>query len=253
MKIPIALQLYSVRTDCANDFFGTIKKVAAMGYDGVEFAGFHNASAKDVRKVLDECGLKVAGTHTGIDALSDEKFDATVEYHKAIGATYIIIPWLPEETRNTPEACKATGAKLTALVDKLKPHGMTTGFHAHMGDMKPLPGANGKCAWDLLAQHTPTEFVMQYDTANGVDGGADAVQPILDWPGRGHTTHLKEYKGGHGKALIGDGDIPWAKIFDACEKVAGTKWYIVEHEDEAMMPPIVAVEKCLQNLRKMGK
>jgi sugar phosphate isomerase/epimerase len=94
---------------------------------------------------------------------------------------------------------------------------------------------------------------MQYDTANGVAGGADAVAPILEFPGRGVTVHLKEYKGGHGKAVVGEGDIPWAKVFDACEKVSGTEWYIVEHEFDEVLPPMEAVAKCVANLRKMGK
>jgi len=251
MKIPIALQLYSVRGDCANDLLGTIAKVAKMGYQGVEFAGFFNHSASDVKKALDDAGIVACSTHTGIDALNDENFNATVDYHKGIGCSNIIVPWIPEEKRATPEAVKETGEWLTTIVEKLKAVGMKTGFHAHGGDMKPLAG--GKCAWELLGINTPREFIMQYDTANGVDGGADAVQPILNLPGRGLLVHLKEYKGGHGKAIIGEGDIPWMKIFEACESVAGTEWYIVEHEDESMMPPIEAVEKCLINLRKMGK
>jgi sugar phosphate isomerase/epimerase len=251
MKIPIALQLYSVHGDCVNDLLGTIVKVAKMGYDGVEFAGFHGNDAKDVKKVLDDNNLKVPSTHTGVGALDEANFNATIDYHKAIGCTNIIIPGLPETMRNTPDACKKTCEMLTALVAKLKPLGMKTGFHAHFQDMKPLEG--GKCAWDLIGEYTPKEFIMQYDTANGVDGGADAVEPILKWPGRGLLVHLKEYKGGHGKAVIGDGDIPWPEIFKACETVAGTQWYIVEHEQHPSMVPIEAVEKCLQNLRKMGK
>jgi len=251
MKIPIALQLYSVREDCAKDFLGTIKKVAEMGYQGVEFAGYHNADAKAIRKCLDETGLKAAGCHIGVDSFKDENFTATVDFHKTLGCDNLVIPWIPEEMRNTPEACAKTCKMLTALVEKLKPLGMRTGFHAHQGDMGPLSG--GKSAWTLLGEGTPKDFIMQYDTANGVAGGADPVKPILDLPGRGITVHLKEYKGGHGLAVIGEGDIPWAKVFDACESVGGTQWYIVEHEDDPHQPALVAVEKCLANLRKMGK
>ena len=251
MKIPIALQLYSVREDCAKDFLGTIKKVAEMGYEGVEFAGFHNLDAKAIRKCLDENGLKAAGSHTSMDSMNDANFAATVEFHKALGCENLVIPWIPEEKRNTPEACAATCKELAALVEKLKPLGMRTGFHAHQGDMGPLSG--GKSAWTLLGEGTPKDFIMQYDTANGVAGGADAVQPILDFPGRGITVHLKEYKGGHGLAVVGEGDIPWAKVFDACEKVAGTQWYIVEHEDDPVNPAMKAVAMCVANLRKMGK
>jgi len=251
MPIPIALQLYSLRDDCARDFFGTVAQVAAMGYAGVEFAGYHGAAAADIRKVLDDNGLKCAGTHAGLNTLEDDKIDETIEFHNVLGCTNLVIPWLPEATRATPDACMATAEKLNAIGEKLMPHGMRTGFHCHEGDMHPLDG--GRSAWDLLASYTGSEFIMQYDTANGMSGGADPVQPILDWPGRGITVHLKEWSGEHGAKVIGEGQIPWPKVFEACETVGGTKWYIVEHESYEGMTPLEAVEACLKNLRAMGK
>ena len=117
--------------------------------------------------------------------------------------------------------------------------------------MAPL--SNGKSAWDMLGEFTTGDFIMQYDTANGMAGGADPVQPILDWPGRGITVHLKEWSGEHGAKVIGEGLIPWTKVFEACETVAGTQWYIVEHESYEGTTPLQAVEACLRNLRAMGK
>jgi len=251
MSIPIALQLYSVRDDCAQDFLGTIAKVAAMGYAGVEFAGYHGHSAADIRKCLDDNGLKCAGAHTAINVFEDDIFQATVEFHGALGCDNLVVPWLPEETRSTPDACKATADKLNEITEKLKHQSMRTGFHCHQGDMAPL--SNGKSAWDLLGEFTTADFIMQYDTANGMAGGADPVQPILDWPGRGITVHLKEWSGEHGAKVIGEGMIPWDKVFSACESVAGTQWYIVEHESYEGMTPLGAVEACLKNLRGMGK
>src|SRR5271156_4491349 len=96
MAIPIALQLYSVRDDCAKDFFGTIARVAAMGYAGVEFAGYHGASASDIRKVLDDNGLKCAGSHTGLDLMVGDALEATIEFHKTLGCENLVVPWLPE-------------------------------------------------------------------------------------------------------------------------------------------------------------
>jgi len=250
MKIPIALQLYSVRNECAQDLLGVIAQVAKMGYDGVEFAGYHGHSAADIRKALDDSGLKAEGTHTPIHQFDDDILGETIEFHKTIGARFAIIPWLPEEKRNSVEATLQTAAELTALVEKLKPYDILTGFHAHEGDMHILPG--GKSAWDILAANTPTEFIMQYDTANGMAGGADPVQPILDWPGRNLSLHLKGYDQGHGP-LVGEGAIPWEKVFEAAENGGGVEWYVVEHEEDGELSPMQAVEKCLQNLRALGK
>lgn len=251
MAIPIAVQLYSVRDDSAQDFFGTIAKVAAMGYEGVEFAGYHGKSAADLKKCLDDNGLKVAGTHAPFNTLQDDVLNETIEFHQALGCANLVVPWLPGETRDTPDACKQTADQLNVIAEKLKPHGMRTGFHAHAGDMKALD--NGKSAWDLLGEYTVPEFLMQYDTANGMAGGADPVQPILDWPNRGRLVHLKEWSGEHGAKVIGEGMIPWQRVFEACESVAGTEWYIVEHESYEGMSPMEAIERCLRNLREMGK
>ncbi|MBC8064356.1 MAG: sugar phosphate isomerase/epimerase [Chlorobia bacterium] len=251
MPIPIALQLYSVRDDCAQDLFGTMAKVAAMGYDGVEFAGYHGHRAEDIRMILTDLGLRCAGTHAGFATLQDDQIDATIEFHGILSCENLVVPWLPEETRNSPAACLETANQLNAISAKLKPFAMRTGFHTHSGDMTPL--SNGKCAWDLLGEYTTDDFIMQYDTANGMAGGADPVQPILDWPGRGRTVHLKEWSGEHGAKVIGEGMVPWQKVFDACERIAGTEWYIVEHEAYEGMSPLEAVDLCLKNLRAMGK
>ncbi|HWD39548.1 MAG TPA: sugar phosphate isomerase/epimerase [Fimbriimonas sp.] len=248
MKLPIAVQVYSVRHEAQNDLFGVLKEIAGMGYDGVEFAGYYGNAAKDIRKVLDDNNLKAEGTHTPIGDFDDDKIEATAELHKTIGAKFAIIPWLPEEMRNSADACKATGEKLTMIAEKLKPYGLLTGFHCHEGDMRPL--SNGQAAWDMLGASTPDDFILQYDTANGMSGGADPVQPILNWPGRSLSTHLKGPSG----ELVGESGIDWKRVFEACETVGKTQWYVVEHEEESSeLTPMQAINQCLVNLRQLGK
>ena len=251
MPIPIAVQLYSVRQDCAQDLLGTISKVKAMGYDGVEFAGYHGHSAADIRDRLAAEGLKIAGAHVGYALFNSDQIEETIAFHRELGCNYLIVPGLPEETRNTPEACRETAIRLNEIAAALKPHDMRTGFHSHSVDMAKL--SDGKTAWDHLGEQTVPDFIMQYDTANGMAGGADPVQPIRDWPGRGVTVHLKEWSGEHGAKVIGEGMVPWRAVFEACESVAGTEWYIVEHETYEGITPMDAIEKCIQNLRAMGK
>lgn len=247
-RVPIGLQLYSVRQECEKDLLGTIAKVGAMGYEGVEFAGYFGHSAADIKKALDDAGLKCAGAHVGMHLMTPENFDATVEFHKGIGCEFLVIPWIPDEKRNSEAACAELGKELTELVAKIEAVGLRTGFHAHDGDMKPLD--NGKTAWTMIGENTPASFIMQYDTGNGMHGGADPVAPILEFPGRATTVHLKEYQNGFGP-VVGAGDVPWAKVFEACETQGGTQWYIVEHELES--DPLGSVEECLANLKKMGK
>jgi sugar phosphate isomerase/epimerase len=251
MSIPIAIQLYSVRDDCAQDLMGTLAKVAEMGYEGVEFAGYHGHTAEAIKAKLDELGLACEGAHVGISQFDDENFEETVAFHKTIGCKWLVSPWIPSEMRESEASTLETCKMLTSLVEKLAAHGLQTGFHAHDGDMKPLDG--GKSAWTIFGENTPKEFLMQYDTANGMAGGADPVEPIRQFPGRGQSVHLKEYSGVHGAKVIGEGDVPWAEVFEACESGAGTEWYVVEHESYEGMTPIESIDICLKNLRKMGK
>ena len=251
MSIPIALQLYSIREDCARDLIGCLSKVAEMGYQGVEFAGYHGHSAADLRAALDANNLVCEGAHVGLSLLDEANFDSTVAFHKELGCPWLIVPWMPESMHSSVEATKQTAEMLTELVGMLAEHGLRTGFHAHQGDMVVLE--NGQTAWDILAENTPAEFIMQYDTANGMSGGADPVQPIRNWPGRAQSLHLKEWSGEHGAKVIGEGVIPWADVFDAAENGGGTEWYVVEHESYDGMTALEAVDKCLENLRGMGK
>lgn len=242
----IALQLYSLRDSAKDDFLGTIKKAADMGYDGIEFAGYFGHSADQVKSALDDLGVACSGAHVALDQFGDENFQATVDYHLAIGCPYPIIPWLPEEKRNSPEAALAVSAELTKISEKLRPFGLKTGFHVHDGDVKPL--ANGQSAWDIIAANTPDDFILQYDTCNGANGGADPLQPILDHPGRGASIHLKGYPAG---TPVGEGDLDWPTIIAACQNVAKAEWIVLEHETYIDMTPEECCQRCLDNTRKL--
>jgi sugar phosphate isomerase/epimerase len=111
----VALQLYSVRDHTEKDFLGTIKKVAEMGYDAVQFAGFFDTPALEVKAVLEECSLKVAGAHIGIDLLTEDKMEETLRYQRMIGNDLIICPWLPEEMRDSKEAYQRTAERLNQI------------------------------------------------------------------------------------------------------------------------------------------
>jgi sugar phosphate isomerase/epimerase len=249
--IPIALQLYSIHQECAADLAGALGEVARWGYDGVEFAGFHGHSAAAIKQMLGDNHLRCAGNHVKIDALLGAEVAKTMAFNQEIGCDNLVVSWLDEQRRDSPATCLETAEVFAAIADKLAGHGLATGFHCHFIDVKPF--VDGTCPWDILARNTPSNFILQYDTANGLDGGADPVRPILDHPGRTILLHLKEYADGHGKAVIGKGDIPWQDVFAAAESVGGTQWYIVEQEDHPTLDPIAAARQCLEGLRQMGK
>ncbi len=171
-EIPVGLQLWTVRTECAKDFPGTIAKVAKMGYKGVEFAGYYERTAKEVRKMLDDNGLICCGSHTAIDLLSNEKFAETMEFNRTIGNKFVIVPWLDRKKLKTKEEWLAKAKTFNEFADKARAEGVHIGYHAHQGDFMPI---EGETPWDILFGNTSKEVIMQIDTGNTMQGGGDPV------------------------------------------------------------------------------
>jgi sugar phosphate isomerase/epimerase len=241
--------LYSIRTDCAKDLPGCLEKVAKMGYEGVEFAGFYNKTGQELRKLLDDNGLKVAGTHIGLDTLLGDQFQKSVELHQALGNKFLIVPGLAEKRRNSKEAWLETAKIFNEIAEKLKPLGMFTGYHNHTIEFTPM---DGEAPWDIFFGNTKPEVVMQVDTGHVLRAGEDPIVVADKYPGHAKTVHLKEFSKTNPNALIGEGDMKWNDWFTWCETKGGTEWYIVEQESYAY-EPMKCVELCVQKLREMGK
>jgi sugar phosphate isomerase/epimerase len=246
-KIPIGLQLYSVRKECEKDLPAVLEAVAKMGYKGVEFAGYYGRNANQLRTLLDANGLVCCGTHTGLDTLNERNVKATIEFHKILGNKFLIVPGLPSEREATAQACKDTGKLFTELGEKVKADGMRVGYHAHGGDFKKF---GEETAWELIFSSAGPDVVMQLDVGNCLDGNGDPYAMLRKFPGRSGTIHLKEH-GGKAEAPVGEGDVKWDEVFKLCETTGKTEWYIVEHESGSK--PLDSVKACLDNLRKMGK
>ncbi|HUT75199.1 MAG TPA: sugar phosphate isomerase/epimerase [Armatimonadota bacterium] len=248
-KIPIALQLYSVREDCARDLPGTLQAVAAMGYAGVEFAGYHGRDAAELRRMLDDLGLKVAGTHLHVDALVGDELERTIEFNRALGNTFLICAGLPKERCTSRAAYREAAGLFNQAAERAAAADMRVGFHNHMREFEPL---DGELPWDTFFGAAKPQVVMQVDTGNALAGGQEPVELLERYPGRATTVHLKEHAGDGRAVVIGEGDVRWNDVFRLCETTGGTQWYIVEQESYAH-PPLECVRMCLDNLRKMGK
>lgn len=243
-KIPVGLQLYSVREQCKADFAGTLAAVAKMGYKQVEFAGYWGRSANEVRAMLDDNGLVCCGTHTQLADLQPDKIDATIEFHQTIGAKFIICPWMTGKTRLE----WLDKAKMfNDLAAKLKPAGLWTGYHAHAHDFHLV---EGEAAWDIFFGHTSHDVIMQLDTSNCRDGGKDPVEVLHRYPGRCRTIHIKP-NGGGPEAIIGEDKVNWADVFAWCETKGGTEVYVVEHETSKA--PLDTVKRTFEALQGLGK
>jgi hypothetical protein len=158
-RIPIALQLYSVREDAARDLQAVLAAVADMGYEGVEFAGYYGHDARTIRNWLDAYGLKVAGAHVGIETLLGDERERTVEFHQILGNTTLVVPGLAEQWRSSRAAWLKTAATLNEIAVALKPYGMRTGYHNHHIEFVPM---EGELPWDTLFGNTTDDVIMQF-------------------------------------------------------------------------------------------
>ena len=248
-QIPIALQLYSIREDCARDLEGSIKAVADMGYEGVEFAGYYERGAYELKRLCDAHGLQIVGTHIGLDTLLGDAFEETVTFNKTLDNRYLIVPGLAAERRDSRAAWMATAKIFNEIATRLAAYDMQTGYHNHHIEFQEM---DGELPWDTFFGHTQKDVVMQLDTGNMYHGGAEPVSFLEKYPGRAQLVHLKEHSSTNDQALIGEGEVDWSRVFEVCEKSGATEWYIVEQESYAFTP-LECVDRCLQNLKKMGK
>jgi sugar phosphate isomerase/epimerase len=239
-RTPIGLQLYSVRKECEHDLPGVIAAVAKMGYKGVEFAGYYNRSAKELRKMLDDNGLVCCGTHTGLDTLLGDNLVRTIEFNKTLGNKYLVVPGLPGKYRESHQAWLDTAKLFNELAGKVKPHGMLVGYHNHSVEFKAM---DGELPWDTFYGNTKKEVIMQIDVGNAIIGGVDPLPYLYKYPDKEHSKT-------NPKALIGKGDVNWKAFFALCKAVGSTEWFIVEYESDAY-PPLESVERCLTNLRRL--
>lgn len=243
-KIPVGLQLYSIRNLCEKDTAGMLKAVSQIGYKGVEFAGYYGHSAKELRKMLDDNDLAACGTHTPYESVLGDKLKETIEFNHTIGNRFLIVPWMECKTK---QEWLDKALLFNSLSVKLKPERMFIGYHAHAHDFQKF---EGETAWDLFFGHTRPEVIMQLDTSNCCDGGADPVAVLKKYPGRARSIHIKA-SGGGPDAVIGEDKVDWKDVFAFCEGSGKTEWYVLEHESGT--DPLNAVKRSFEALKKMGK
>ncbi|MBM4093694.1 MAG: sugar phosphate isomerase/epimerase [Planctomycetes bacterium] len=249
-RIPIGLELWSVRHQCEKELPTVLQAVAGMGYETVELAHSycgHDAAAW--RTLLDDNGLKSCGMHMGLGALEGNEFGKTVDKHLVIGSPYLIIASLPKKGVESVEAIKKTADTFNGLAERLKGHGMKIGYHCHGGDFEKVGDLT---VWELLGKHTSEDVILQLDIGNCLGGGGDPYAMLEKFPGRSLSVHLKDH-GGKPGAVVGEGTVDWKKVFNLCESLGNTKHYIVEEEGREGPEALEVCRRARENLRKMGK
>jgi sugar phosphate isomerase/epimerase len=243
-KIPLGVELYSLRDQCRTNLPGMLETVSQIGYKGVEFAGYHGRTAQQLRQMLDDNGLVACGTHTPYESVLPDKLKETIEFNHVIGNKFLIVPSMSAHSK---DEWLAKAKLFNDLSEQVKPEGMWVGYHAHAHDFEKF---DGETAWDLFFGNTKPDVIMQLDTSNCRDGGADPLTILQKYPGRARSIHVKA-NGGGPEAVIGEDKIDWPAVFAYCESKGGTQWYVLEHETSK--DPVGAVKRSFEALKKFGK
>jgi sugar phosphate isomerase/epimerase len=258
-KIPIGIELYAVRGELTRDLRGTIRRVAKIGYEVVEFyspyVGWTFPYAKEVRSLLDDLGLRCYSTHNGAASLTDAGTMAkAIELNQILGARHIIAASPPRGVRGA-DGWKRVAEQFSAATEQLKIHGLAPGFHNHASEWKPAD-EGGLRIMDILATNTPPEFVLQLDVGTALEAGVDTVAWIKAHPGRIKSVHLKDWTPGtkeEGKAyrvLFGEGVAPWKELLATAESLGGVEYYLMEQEG-SRFSEFETAERCIATWKTM--
>jgi sugar phosphate isomerase/epimerase len=232
-KIPVGIELYSVREELAKDMAVTLRTVAKQGYEVVEFYApyldWTPQIAMEARKVMDDSGIRCHSTHNNTPSFTAEGLKKAIELNRIIGSTNIVMASGPRIT--TIDGWKALGEQLTAVSEQLKSLGMATGY-----------------------QSSSKDVTLQFDVGTCVEAGQDPVTWINANPGRIRSVHCKDWGAGASRGYgvaFGEGDCPWLQIFEAAEKTGGVLYYLIEQERTAPGQQFQMAERCMANWKKL--
>jgi len=251
-SLPVGLELYSVRDELAKDLIGTVRAVAKMGYEVVEFYSpyyqWTPEYARDVRKLLDEVNLKCLSTHNGRNALEADGLKKSIELNQILGSKTIVMA-SAGKTQNRDD-WKRVADILSSASETLKPLKMRAGYHNHQLEFTEKEGFR---PMPFLAANTPKDVTLQFDVGTCMEVGYDPLAWIKANPGRIRSLHLKDWGAGAArgyKVLFNEGDTPWKDLLDAAERVGGAEYFLIEQEG-SRFSSLETAEKCLANFRKL--
>jgi sugar phosphate isomerase/epimerase len=238
LKAPIGLQLWSLREYLPKDLPGVLKKVRGMGFREVEGAGLWKHTTAEMRAALDAAGLRCQSAHMSLERLRDDPTGAFAEV-KAVGATWVVCPWIPHEKGFTRELTLETAEAFNTIATAAEAHGLRFGYHCHGYEFVPAP--EGTLFETLAGATDPKRVMFQVDVFHAFHGGTDPARLIDRYGSRVVSLHLKDLKQGApvkaGTATatpdvdvpVGTGQIDMPAVLRTAMK-AGVSIYYVEDE-----------------------
>jgi sugar phosphate isomerase/epimerase len=249
-RIPVGLELYSVRNALKKDLAETVRSVANMGYQCVEFfSPYYDWTpeyTRQVRAELDELGMHCYSTHNGMISFTADGMNKAIELNKILGTRYIVLAH-PGEVQGL-DNWKRVAEILNRANEAFEAQGLHAGYHNHDAEWKPV---DGQKPMEVLAAGLDRSIMLQLDVGTCLAAGGDPLAWINQNPGRIRSMHVKDWSPEKGyKVLTGEGIAPWKKLFAAAETRGAIEYYLIEQEGSDY-PEMETAKRCLAAFRKL--
>jgi sugar phosphate isomerase/epimerase len=243
----LAVQLYTLRELARNDMAGVLRQVKEVGYDGIELAGYGNATAQDVKRTVDELGLEVVSAHISLDALQND-WATVVADSRLLGHQFVVCSY-PSQPRASAQDYREVGRTLNTFGARLHEEaGLQLCYHNHAFEFEPK--FDEGYGLDLIFENSDPRYVQaELDTYWVQKGGENPVEYIRKYAGRAPLIHLKDMNAEGDFAEVGTGSLDWPAIFHAAE-AGGVVSYIVE-QDTCPGNPVDSIRLSYENLQKL--
>lgn len=243
----VGLQLYTLRTPMAADFEGTLRSVAEMGYREVEFAGLFGHDPTQVSQLLGELNLVAAGSHVDWNRFRDDP-GAAIEETLALGARYLVFPWLPDAERQTLEQWRGWAALLNEVGAASRDAGLPLAYHNHDFEFTAI---DGTLPFDLLlAELDPTFVSFELDLYWLAKAGGEPGALFERRPGGFPLAHVKDLRASDQAIVdVGQGDLDFGSVFAQAEQ-SGMRHFIVEHDQPT--DPMQTARASIEYLQQLG-
>jgi sugar phosphate isomerase/epimerase len=242
---PLGVQLYTLRTEMERDVAATLARVAEIGYEEVEFAGYFGDSPSEIRRFLADAGLRAPSAHVAPD-LVEEAWPATLEAAAAVGHDYVVVPSIPESMRTSLDDWRRTAERLTLAAAEARAVGLQLAYHNHDFEFREM---EGRTPLNVFLETADPELVqVELDLFWIVHAGGDPIAFVDRWPGRIPLVHAKGRTADGRMTEVGSGVIDWAEIFQHRER-AGIRHYFVEHDRPGK--PFQSVESSFRYLSRL--
>jgi sugar phosphate isomerase/epimerase len=249
-SIPVGLELYSVREALKTDLSGTVRTVAQMGYQCVEFYApyfdWTEAQTKEIKKLLDDLGIRCFSTHNSSSYFTADNLKLARDKNLILGSKYVIMS--SSDPKPGLDGWKEIADTLNSTSDQLASSGLKTGYHNHDREFTPVDGTR---PIEILAKNTKPSVALQFDVGTCLKAGSDPVAWIKANPGRIKSMHCKDWAPDKGyTVLFGESPTDWKGIFAAAESVGGIEYYLIEQEG-SRFSEFDTAKKCLEAFRRV--